>query len=260
MPTILEKIVAKKQEEIACSRDTIPEEELRAALKDTAPARNFVAALAAVNGIALIAEVKKASPSAGVLREDFHPQRIAKIYCDHGAACLSVLTDGPYFQGSLEDLSAVHHSVTIPVLRKDFIIDQYQLLEARIAGADAVLLIAECLNDSDLQTLYHETFALGMTPLVELYERANLERVLAIGAKLIGINNRNLQDFTTDIDHVLQIRHEIPNDCLVVGESGIRTRKDVERLADGNIDAILVGEVLMQSTNIGEAVDMLLGN
>ena len=154
--------------------------------------------------------------SAGVLCKNFDPQRIANIYCNHGAACLSVLTDGPHFQGSLEDLSAVRQSVTIPVLRKDFILDRYQLLEARIAGADAVLLIAECLNDSDLQNLFNETFELGMTPLVELYERTNLERVLAIGAKLIGINNRNLQDFTTNIDHVLQMRHDIPDDCLVV--------------------------------------------
>ena len=260
MPTILEKIIATKRGEIARAKEVIREDRLRAALKDAPPPRDFFGSLAATQDIALIAEVKKASPSAGILRENFDPEQIAEIYCAHGASCLSVLTDQTYFQGSLKHLSAVRSKVDIPILRKDFILDEYQLLEARVAGADAVLLIAECLNDYELRTLYNTSIDLGMSPLVEIYEKLNLERILAIGATLIGINNRNLRDFTTNLDHVLQMRTEIPDDCLVVGESGIRTRDDVLRLADGNIDAILVGETLMRSTNIGAAVDLLLGH
>src|SRR4029079_18438322 len=169
----------------------LKEIELRARVKDAPPVRSFFAPLAAARPITLIADVKKASASQGVIRADFDPVGIAKIYESHGATCLSVLTDEQYFQGSLEYLSRVREAVGIPVLRKDFILDTYQLIEARVAGADAVLLIAECLDDCNLRKLHNEAIELGLAPLVEFYEPANLERVLAAGAQLIGVNNRD---------------------------------------------------------------------
>jgi indole-3-glycerol phosphate synthase len=256
--TILEKIVATKRTELAAARAKLPETELRAALADAPPVRDFFAALAAEGPIRLIAEVKKASPSAGVIREDFDPVAIAKIYAAHGASCLSVLTDESYFQGSLDYLRAVRGAVGLPVLRKDFIIDSYQLLEARAAGADAVLLIAECLDDCQLRGLHSEAIELGMTPLVELYDPVNLPRVLEAGATLIGVNNRNLHTFEVDLGHTLRMRSEIPSECVLVGESGIQTRADVERLEAAGVDAILVGESLMRQADIGAAVDRLL--
>lgn len=260
MATILEKIVATKRAEIAESKDRIPTHQLRAAVETAPPTRNFFDALADVDGVALIAEIKKASPSAGVICENFDPQQIAEIYSAHGASCLSVLTDPDYFKGSLEYLIQVRSKVNVPILRKDFILDEYQLLEARAAGADAVLLIAECLNDCELRSLYQATIDLKMSPLVEIYEKSNLNRVLEIGATLIGVNNRNLHDFSVNLDHVLDLRTDIPPECLVVGESGISTRQDVLRLQRGGVDAILVGETLMRSKDIGGAVDLLLGN
>ena len=260
MATILEKIIASKQKEIAESKIAISFDQLRAAIPSAPPPRNFFQSLAEVDGVALIAEIKKASPSAGGICENFYPVQIAETYCAHGANCLSVLTDHNYFQGSLEYLTHVHSTVNVPVLRKDFILDEYQIFEARVAGADAVLLIAECLNDCELSSLYQATIDLQMSPLVEIYDKSNLHRVLDLGATLIGVNNRNLHDFSIDLDHVLHLRKEIPSECLVVGESGIRTREDVLRLQEGNIDAILVGETLMRSEDIGAAVDMLLGN
>lgn len=256
--TILQKIVATKQQEIAAARVRIAECELRAALADAPPARDFFAALAVSGSIGLIAEVKKASPSAGVIRDDFDPVAIACTYEAHGAACISVLTDEPYFQGCLEYLRVVRAAVGIPVLRKDFILDIYQLLEARTAGADAVLLIAECLDDESLHILHDEAVALGMTPLVELYEPENLSRVLDAGATVVGVNNRNLHTFEVDLQHTIRLKQEIPDECIVVGESGIRCRADVELLESAGVDAILVGESLMREPNIGEAVDRLL--
>jgi indole-3-glycerol phosphate synthase len=256
--TILEKILATKREELAASRDRKPERELRAMLAEAPPVRDFFQPLAAPGPIRLIAEVKKASPSAGVIRADFDPVAIARIYEAHGAICLSVLTDEPYFQGSLADLQAVRAAVQLPVLRKDFLIDSYQLLEARVAGADAVLLIAECLDDCNLRQLHNEALELGLTPLVELYEPTNLSRVLEAGATLIGVNNRNLHTFEVDLDHTLRLRHEVPDNCVLVGESGIRTRADVVRLEAAGVDAILVGEALLREPDVGAAVDRLL--
>jgi indole-3-glycerol phosphate synthase len=223
------------------------------------PPRDFFAAASQDGAIRLIAEVKKASPSAGVIRADFDPVAIAHVYQRHGAACLSVLTDEPYFQGRLEDLEAVRASVAIPVLRKDFILDGYQLLEARAAGADAVLLIAECLDDCTLRKLHNEAIELSMTPLVELYEPANLPRVIAAGASLVGVNNRNLHTFEVNLEHTLRLRDAIPDEFAVVSESGIKTRADVERLQAAGVDAILVGESLMREADVGAAVDRLLG-
>jgi indole-3-glycerol phosphate synthase len=257
--SILDDIIARKRQEIETSKGARPERQVCAAAEAAAKPRNFFQALAAPGPIKLIAEVKKASPSAGVIRADFDPVAIAHIYQQHGATCLSVLTDEPFFQGKLEYLHDVRIAVTIPVLRKDFVLDKYQLYEARAAGADAVLLIAECLDDCNLRALHNETVELGMTPLVELYEPENLQRVLDAGATLVGINNRNLHTFKTDLDHVLRLREQVPKECILVAESGIRTRADVERLQSAGIVAILVGETLMANPDIGAAVDALLG-
>jgi indole-3-glycerol phosphate synthase len=258
MATILDKIVATKRAEIGQAKLARPEVELRAQLADAPAVRDFFAALAAAGPIKLIAEVKKASPSAGVIRADFDAVSIARIYEDHDAACVSVLTDERYFQGRLEYLTAVRAAVDLPVLRKDFILDTYQLVEARAAGADAVLLIAECLDDRSLRTLLSETRELGMTPLVELYDPANLPRVLSAGATLIGVNNRNLHTFQVDLEHSIRMRAQVPGDCVLVAESGIKAHEDVMRLAAAGVDAILVGESLMREPDIAAAVDRLL--
>ena len=259
MPTILDRIVADKRREIAAAKTRMPEDQLREALSAAPPVRDFFAALDGRGTIRLIAEVKKASPSKGVIRADFHPVEIARTYQQHGAACISVLTDGPYFQGSLDYLRQIRAAVELPVLRKDFIIDPYQVIEARAAGADAVLLIAECLDDRQLGTLHEAIVSLEMTPLVELYEPANLPRVLAAGARLIGINNRDLRTFDVDLEHTIRLRREIPPGHRVVGESGIRHRADVQLLQQAGVDAMLVGETLMARADIGAAVDELLG-
>jgi len=259
MPTILDKIVATKRREIARAKVEMPEDVLRQRLDDAPPPRDFFAALARPGRIRLIAEVKKASPSKGVIRADFHPSEIARTYEAHGADCISVLTDEEYFQGSLDYLREVRATVGLPVLRKDFIVDPYQVVEARTAGADAVLLIAECLDDALLKTLHDLIVDLGMTPLVELFEPDNLPRVLDAGARLVGINNRDLRTFETDLQHTLKLRTRVPSDRLVVGESGIRTREDVERLESAGVNAMLVGESLMAEADIGAGVERLLG-
>jgi indole-3-glycerol phosphate synthase len=259
MANVLDRIVATKWQEIAAAKRARGESQLRREAAIAPAPRDFFHALAAPGPIRLIAEIKKASPSAGVIRADFQPVDIACDYQRHGATCLSVLTDETYFQGSLQYLRQVRAAVELPVLRKDFILDSYQLWEARAAGADAVLLIAECLDDCNLRKLHNETIELGMTPLVELYDETNLDRVLAAGATLIGINNRDLRSFVTDLNHTLRLRQRVPDECVVVSESGIRTRADVERLQAAGVNAILVGETLMASQDIGAAVDMLLG-
>jgi indole-3-glycerol phosphate synthase len=170
-----------------------------------------------------------------------------------------VLTDEPFFQGRLEYLSAIRAKVSIPLLRKDFILDPYQLLEARVAGADAVLLIAECLEDCHLRQLHNATIDLGMTPLVEFYEPENLDRVLAAGATLVGVNNRDLRTFQVDLQHTVRMRSKIPADCLLVGESGIHSRSDVQLLEQAGVNAILVGESLMTQKDVAAAVKQLLG-
>ena len=258
MPTILDKIVATKRSEIEQAKLARPPAELRAQLADAPAVRDFFAPLAADGPIKLIAEVKKASPSVGVIRADFDAVAIAKVYEAHGAACVSVLTDQHYFQGCLEYLTQIRAAVGLPVLRKDFILDEYQLLEARVAGADAILLIAECLDDCNLRMLFNTACNLGMTPLVELYEPENLPRVLAAGATLVGVNNRDLRTFAVDLDHTIRVREAVPDDCVLVGESGIKTRADVERLERAGVDAILVGESLIREPDIAATVDRLL--
>ncbi len=259
MPTILDKIVATKRVEIEQAKAKRSSAQLRAALPQAPPVRSFFDALAQGDSIRLIAEVKKASPSKGIIRADFQPVEIAMTYEQAGAHCISVLTDRDYFQGSLEFLPPIRQHTAIPLLRKDFILDSYQLLEARAAGADAVLLIAECLDDCHLRKLHNETIELGMTPLVEFYEPENLSRVLDAGATLIGVNNRDLRTFEVDLEHTIRMRARIPQECLLVGESGIHTREDVERLEAAGVDAILVGESLMSQPDIGTAVRTLLG-
>jgi indole-3-glycerol phosphate synthase len=257
--TILDKIVVSKRQEVAAARLRMPLQEMEDQAASAPPVRDFRAALAGPGPIQLIAEVKKASPSAGIIRADFDPIAIARTYQGHGAACLSVLTDVPYFQGHLSYLARIRASVAIPLLRKDFIIDEYQVVEARLAGADAILLIAEILDDATLARLLARAHDLGMAALVEFHEEANLPRVLAAGADLVGINNRDLRRFVTDLDLTLRLRPQIPDHVLLVSESGIRTHADVERLEAAGVSAILVGESLMRADDIGLAVEQLLG-
>ncbi|HEV3162794.1 MAG TPA: indole-3-glycerol phosphate synthase TrpC [Isosphaeraceae bacterium] len=259
MATILDEIVASKRREVELARQRMPLEELEIQAASAPPVRDFRAALAGPGPIRLIAEVKKASPSAQVIRSDFDPIAIARAYQAHGAACLSVLTDAPYFQGHLSYLARIRASVAIPLLRKDFLLDEYQVVEARLAGADAVLLIAEILDDATLAALLARARALGMAALVEFYDEPNLARVLDAGADLIGINNRDLRSFRTDLEHTLRLRDRIPPEVVLVSESGIRSRADVERLEAAGVSAILVGETLMRSEDIGLAVERLLG-
>lgn len=257
--SILDRILETKRREVAEAKARVSVAELRQAIAAAPSVRDFFAPLAAAGGVKLIAEVKRASPSKGLLRADFRPVEIARTYEAHAASCLSVLTDEQFFQGSLSILREIRAAVGIPVLRKDFILDSYQLLEARAAGADAVLLIAECLDDCNLRKLHNEAIDLGLTPLVELYEPENLPRVLEAGATLIGVNNRDLRTFHTDLEHTLRLRKQVPEHCVLVAESGIRTRADVLRLAAAGVQAILVGESLMVQDNVGRAVDDLLG-
>ena len=265
--TILDQIVATKREEIARAKASAPIDRLRDELASAPPVRDFFEALAtpaqraseSPQAIKLIAEVKKASPSQGVIRADFDPVATARAYEAAGAACLSVLTDETYFQGSLAYLRQIRAAVGIPILRKDFLLDTYQLVEARAAGADAVLLIAECLDDCNLRKLHNEAIELGMTPLVEFYDPANLLRVLQAGAQLVGVNNRDLRTFAVDLEHTIRLRSRLPPDVLLVAESGIHTRADVLRLQDAGVDAMLVGESLMREADIGAAVHRLLG-
>jgi indole-3-glycerol phosphate synthase len=256
---ILAKICVKTRETIATAKLQTPVEELHARLKDAPQVRDFVSAIRSAPDIGLIAEVKKASPSAGLIRDDFDPVTIAQTYADAGAACISCLTDEPFFQGKLEYLAAIRQAVNIPVMRKDFILDRYQVVEARAAGADCILLIAECLNDCEMRDLYFFASELGMECLVELYEPENLDRVLKLDAPLVGINNRNLKTFVTDLNHTVELGKQIPDTTVLVAESGIRNREDVEHLKAGGARAILVGETLMRQTDIAAKVREMIG-
>ncbi|MDG2224064.1 MAG: indole-3-glycerol phosphate synthase TrpC [Rubripirellula sp.] len=258
--TILDDILVKTRQTIQVDRAAVPIADLEALIADLAPCRDFHAALADGDQVQLIAEVKRASPSAGLIREDFDPVTIASAYQQGGAACISVLTDAPFFQGSLEYLRQVRERVDLPLLRKDFIVDRYQLLQARAAGADCVLLIAECLEGEELSRLHDQACELGLQTLIELFEPENLDAVLATGTKLVGINNRDLRTFHTTLQHTLDLRPKIPGDRLVVGESGIRDHHDLERLGEGGVKAVLVGESLMRQPDIEQATRRLLGS
>jgi len=258
-PNVLTRIIEHKRGEIAQAKQLRPVPLLLDQLKNAPPVRDFAGALHSAPDIGLIAEVKKGSPSAGTIRDDFDPVQIAKTYERHGANCLSVLTDEHFFQGHLNYLKAVRQVVEIPVLRKDFFIDRYQVLEARASGADCILLIAECLNDCEMRDLYFYASELGMESLIELYDAENLDRVLKLEPALVGINNRDLRTFVTDLDHTTRLAANIPTTSLLVSESGIKTRADIDRVKAGGARAILVGESLMKCPDIGAAVDQLLG-
>lgn len=251
---VLDRIVAHKRGEIAAAKAARPAEALQAALAAAPPVRDFVTALRAAPWMGLIAEVKKASPSAGVIKAEFDPLAIAARYQAAGANCLSILTDEHFFQGHLDYLRKIRETAGVPCLRKDFIIDRYQVLEARVAGADAILLIAECLNDCELRDLYFYASELGLECLIEVYDPDNLDRVLKLEPPLVGVNNRDLRSFTVDLDQTIRLADRVPSTTLLVSESGIKTRADVERLKAAGVGAILVGETLMRSDDVAASV------
>lgn len=260
MATILDRIVSYKREEIAQARGRVSDVELQRRMRDARPARDFRAALVSSPGVAVIAEVKRASPSAGVIRGDFDPVAIARSYAEHGAACVSVLTDGPSFQGELSYLAAIAEAVPIPALRKDFLLDPYQVLEARAAGADAVLLIAEILPGDELALMLEVTREAGMAALVELYDAENLPRVLDAGADLVGVNNRDLRTFDVRLEHTLELAAQVPGHVCLVSESGIKSGSDVALLRAAGVKAVLVGETLMRAADVGAKLRELVSS
>jgi indole-3-glycerol phosphate synthase len=265
MADILNKIVAVKHEEIAAARARRSLASLRGEAESAerrADLRGFEAALrgqVAQGRAAVIAEVKKASPSKGVLREHFVPADIAASYARHGAACLSVLTDEQFFQGSADYLKQARAACALPVLRKDFMVDPYQVFEARVMGADCILLIAACLSDDQMAELEATALALGMAVLVEVHDGAELERALVLKTPLVGINNRNLRTFEVTLDTTLGLLPEMPADRLLVTESGILARDDVRRMRGAGVHAFLVGEAFMRAADPGAALAALFG-
>ncbi len=260
MATILERIVERKRREVAAAEALESTASLRRRLAEAPPVRDFFAAVSRPGAIRLIAEFKRRSPSAGEIRPGATVEEVVRAYERGGASALSVLTDGEGFGGTLADLVAARAAVSLPVLRKEFVVDRRQVIEARVHGADAVLLIAECLDDCLLRSLYAEILDLGMTPLVELHDESQLDRVLDLGATLVGINNRDLRTMTTDLGHVLSLRSRLPERCTLVAESGIRTRGDVRRLEAAGIGAMLVGESLLKQADLGAAAAALLAD
>jgi indole-3-glycerol phosphate synthase len=256
---ILDEIIAYKKQELADTKRRVPLSEVKAKAADANPVRGFEQALSKGEEIRLVAEVKKASPSKGVIREDFDPVDIARTYARSGAACLSVLTEKKYFQGRLEYLGDIRQAVDLPLLRKDFIIDDYQIFEARAAGADAILLIAACLERRQIEDFINRAKEIGLDVLVESHVYNELDRALLAGATLVGINNRDLQNFSVSLQTTLDLLKDIPEDRIVVSESGIKTRQDVLTLQQAGVDAILVGESLMREKDIGKKVKELLG-
>ena len=262
---ILETIVWEKDREVASARERVSLEQLKKQVAELPPTRDFLAALrAACRKPAVIAEVKKASPSKGVIREDFDPVAIARGYAGGGASCLSVLTDKQFFQGGFEVLVQVRQVVELPLLCKDFILSPYQLYQARAAGADAALLIAAILTDQDMAYLLKVARSLGLTVLVEVHDAAELERVLALdGVQLIGINNRNLATFETDLAVTEQLTQRYGEQirakgCLLVSESGLFSRDDLDRVQSAGADAVLVGESLMRQPDVTAALESLI--
>ncbi len=262
MSDILEKIIATKREEIASARYRLPLEAVRNRARDQAPARDFAGALqgrAATGRPAVIAEIKKASPSKGVIRPDFHPAEIAASYAAHGATCLSVLTDRLYFQGSPAYLEAARAACSLPVLRKDFLVDAYQIFEARAMGADAILLIVAQLSLMQMQDFEGLARELGMAVLVESHDGEELELALQLKTPLIGINNRNLRTFEVSLETTFAQLPRIPADRLVITESGILTPADVKAMQARNVHAFLVGEAFMRAPDPGVELERLFG-
>ena len=257
MSDILDKIVAVKRQEVAAALARKPLSAMRADAESRVLTRDFVGAMRAkiAAGLpAVIAEVKKASPSKGILRPDFIPADIAQSYAEHGAACLSVLTDQQFFQGSVDYLKQARASCDLPVLRKDFMVDPYQVYEARAMGADCILLIAACLDDAQMQSLEALAMSLDMAVLVEVHDGLELQRALQLKTPLLGINNRNLKTFDVSLDTTLGLIKDVPAGHLLVTESGISTMADVQRMRAAGVQAFLVGEVFMRADEPGQAL------
>lgn len=262
MSDILNKIIEVKREEIAAAQKRMPLTAMRADAESRVLTRDFVGAMrgkVAAGQAAVIAEVKKASPSKGVLREDFIPADIAQSYAEFGATCLSVLTDRQFFQGSVDALKQARASCGLPVLRKDFLVDAYQVFESRAMGADAVLLIAAALDDAQMADFEAMALDLGMAVLVEVHDGRELARALRLKTPLVGINNRNLRTFEVTLDTTLALRKEVPSDRLLVTESGILTSADVALMRAEGVHAFLVGEAFMRAKEPGEALAALFG-
>jgi len=262
MSDILDKIIAVKRDEISLARRRRDLASLRRDAESLGGQRDFVGALRAkiaAGRAGVIAEIKKASPSKGVLRERFEPAAIAQSYAEHGAACLSVLTDVQFFQGSAAYLEQARAACPLPVLRKDFMVDAYQLFEARAMGADSILLIVACLDDALMVDLEAQAHALGMAVLVEVHDRAELDRALHLTTPLVGINNRNLRTFEVTLQATLDLLPHVPGDRLLVTESGILAQGDVQRMRDANVHAFLVGEAFMRAPDPGVALAALFG-
>jgi indole-3-glycerol phosphate synthase len=261
MSDVLDHICADKRAHIARAKAALPGAALAARLADAPPVRSFASALEqrlTAGGYGLIAEIKKASPSAGLIRPDFDPAALSRAYAAGGAACLSVLTDTPYFQGSEADLRAARDAARLPVLRKDFILDPYQVLESRLIGADCVLLILAALSDAAARELAAAAHELGLDVLAEVHDAGELDRALRLGARLIGINNRNLKTLSVDLETTEQLAPLVPADRIVVAESGIRGPDDLDRLAAAGARCFLVGETLMRSPDVAMATRRLL--
>jgi indole-3-glycerol phosphate synthase len=260
MSDILNKIVSVKRDELAQALERRSLSAVRADAESRVLTRDFEAALRgsiARGRSAVIAEVKKASPSKGVLRADFEPADIAQSYAEHGASCLSVLTDRQFFQGSVDFLKQARASCQLPVLRKDFLIDPYQVYESRAMGADAILLIAACLDDAQMRDMEAIARGLYMSVLVEVHDAAELERALALKTGLIGVNNRNLRTFEVSLDTTLSLMGSVPQDRLLITESGILAREDVLRMTSAGVHAFLVGEAFMRAEDPGAALARL---
>ncbi|TDX32342.1 indole-3-glycerol phosphate synthase [Modicisalibacter xianhensis] len=260
LPTILARILARKDEEVAQRRASVSEPALLERAREQSAPRGFIHALnRTINegDPAVIAEIKKASPSRGVIREDFRPAEIAQAYADAGASCLSVLTDADYFQGHEEYLIAAREACDLPVIRKDFIVHGYQVSEARAIGADCILLIVAALDDAQLKDLHQQAGELGMDVLVEVHDALELERAMALDLALVGINNRDLRSFETSLDTTFQLLSRIPDHVTVITESGINTRGDVEHMREYNVNGFLVGEAFMREADPGAALRRL---
>lgn len=260
MSTILERIMAYKAEEVAAGRAARPEAAIEAEARAAPPVRGFSDALvqASFEGYGLIAEIKKASPSKGLIRADFDPPALARAYAEGGAACLSVLTDAPSFQGAPEYLQAARAAVDLPVLRKDFLYDPWQVAEARAMGADAVLIIMAAVSDAQARELESAAESWGMDVLVEVHDAAELERAEALSARLIGINNRNLNTFETDIEVTRKLARLVPEDRVIVSESGLAAPADLADLARFGARCFLIGESLMREADVAAATRALL--